>query len=126
MSVWRTGNPVHKADKYFITDVERDQNGRVLLSLSSAGGYGKITNTPQVKELIKEGAINVFVLSSNENIAMNGEKLVRDSEERYVTDFDGRSVRCTMREMPVFVNPNNDRMSIEVNGRVYTLEEFFK
>jgi len=35
-------------------------------------------------------------------------------------------VQWTVREIPVFVNPNNNELSVEVNGKVYTLDEFFK
>lgn len=126
MSVWRSGNAVHTADKYFITNTERDQNGKLNLTIASAAGYGKLNNTKQIKDLLKNHQIKLVVLSCNENIAFDAEKMVRAQEERYVTDFDGRGVRSTMREIPVFVNPNNDQMSVEIDGRVIPVDRFFK
>ncbi|ACF13732.1 photosystem P840 reaction center protein PscD [Chloroherpeton thalassium ATCC 35110] len=126
MSIWRTGNPVHKIDKYFITKAERDDYGRLNLTFASTGGYGQLTNIPEIKKLLKNHDIQVAVLSSNEDIAINLQEFVKSSEERYVTDFDGRGVRSTMREVQVFVNPNTDEMVVDINGRLYSLNEFFK
>ncbi|NTW50604.1 MAG: photosystem P840 reaction center protein PscD [Chlorobiales bacterium] len=126
MSVWRSGNAVHTADKYFISSAERDQNGRLSLTIASAGGYGKLSNTKQIKDLLKNNQIKLVVLSCNEDIAFDAEKMVRTQEERYVTDFDGRGVRSTMREIPVFVNPNTDQMSVEIDGKVLSVDRFFK
>jgi photosystem P840 reaction center protein PscD len=126
MSVWRTGNAVHTVDKYFITNTARDQNGRLKLTISSAGGYGQLTNTNQIIDLIKSGEMNLMVLTTNPNIAVDVEGAVKANEERYVTDFDNRGVRCTVREMVVFVNPSTNELSVEFNGNIMALEQFFK
>ncbi|NTV44935.1 MAG: photosystem P840 reaction center protein PscD [Chlorobiales bacterium] len=126
MSVWRSGNAVHTADKYFISSAERDQNGKLNLTIASAGGYGKLSNTRQIKDLLKNNQIKLVVLSCNEDIAMDIARMVKTEEERYVTDFDGRGVSATMREIPVFVNPNTDQMAVEINGRVLSVDQFFK
>lgn len=126
MSVWRSGNPVHTADKYFISTTERDQNGALRLTIASASGHGKLSDTKLIKDLLKSEKIKVVVLSCNENIALDVDRMVKTEEERYVTDFDGRGVRSAMREIPVFVNPNTDQMSVEINGRVLSVNQFFK
>jgi photosystem P840 reaction center protein PscD len=41
-------------------------------------------------------------------------------------NYDGRGVQWTVREIQVFVNPNNNEMSVEINGKVIPLDEFFK
>jgi photosystem P840 reaction center protein PscD len=66
------------------------------------------------------------VLSSNEDIAVPVNDTVMLNEERYNMNYDGRGVQWTVREIQVFVNPNNNELSVEVNGKVYTLDEFFK
>lgn len=126
MSVWRSGNAIHTADKYFISSAERDQNGGLKLTIASAGGYGKLSNTKQIKDLLRSNQIKLVVLSCNQDIAFDAEKMVITQEERYVTDFDRRGVRSTMREIPVFVNPNTDLMSVEIDGKVLPLGQFFK
>ncbi len=68
----------------------------------------------------------LVVLSSNEDIAVPVNDTVILNEERYNMNYDGRGVQWTVREIPVFVNPNNNELSVEVNGKVYTLDEFFK
>lgn len=126
MSIWRTGNAVHKVDKYFITNTERDELGQLKLTISSAGGYGQLTNTNQILDLIRSKEINLFVLTTNPNIAVDVEGAVKSNEERYVTDFDDRGVRCTVREMPIFINPNTEDLSIEFDGQIMSLDRFFK
>jgi len=126
MSIWRTGNPVHKVDKYFITKTERDEYGQLQITFSSAGRYGQLTNINAIKKLLKTKEVQVAVLTTNDNIAIDLKEFVKAAEERYVTDFDGRSVRTTMREVQVFVDPSTDEMVIDINGRLYPLDEFFK
>jgi photosystem P840 reaction center protein PscD len=66
------------------------------------------------------------VLSSNEDIKYPLDDWVKLNEERYNMNYDGRGVQWTVREIQVFVNPNNNEMSVEINGKVMTLDEFFK
>lgn len=126
MSIWRTGNPVHKVDKYFITETERDINGRLLITASSVGGYGRLTNIKEIKKLIKNHEINLFVLTTNPQIAVDMAGAVQLIEESYVTDFDRRGVRSTVREIVVFINPSNDELYVEHNGRTIPLDQFFE
>jgi len=126
MSIWRTGNPVHKVDKYFITETERDINGRLLITASSVGGYGRLTNIKEIKKLIKNHEINLFVLTTNPQIAVDMAGAVQLIEESYVTDFDRRGVRSTVREIVVFINPSNDELYVEHNGRTISLDQFFE
>lgn len=126
MPLNKSGNPVHKVDKYFIHSAKRDERGRLKLVISSAAGYGRISATPEFKRKIADGTAQLVVLSSNEDIAVKLDETVKLNEERYNMDFDGRGVQWTVRELKVFVNPNNNELCVEANGKVYTLDEFFK
>ncbi|MDX2130021.1 MAG: photosystem P840 reaction center protein PscD [Chloroherpetonaceae bacterium] len=126
MPITRSGNVVHKLDKYFITQAKRGDRGKLKLTIASAAGYGRLSNTEEMKRKLQEGQLQVCVLSSNEDIAIRTEDTVKLNEERYNMDYDSRGVKWTVREMQVFVNPNNNELSVEVRGRVYTLDEFFK
>lgn len=122
----RSGNAVHKIDKYFIHSTERDANGRIKLKLSSAAGYGRLTNTEEIKRKLRDGAIQLTVLSNNEQIKVKTGDAVKSNEERYVIDYDERGVKWTVRELQVFVNPSTNEMSVELLGKVYTIDEFFE
>jgi photosystem P840 reaction center protein PscD len=124
MTKYKSGNPVHKVEKYFIHSTERNEYGALKLNISSASGHSRVNGTEELKSRISDGSINLFVLSNNEQIRVNLQ--VKLNEDRYVTDFDGRGVKWTVREIEVFVNLNNNELSVEVNGRVYTLDEFFE
>ncbi len=126
MPITRSGNPVHKLDKYFIHSARRDESGRLKLTISSAAGYGRITNTNEIKRRLVDGTMQLVILSSNEDIAVKADDVVRNNEDRYNPNFDGRSTQWTVREMQVFVNPNNNELSVEMNGKIYTLDQFFK
>lgn len=126
MPLNKSGNVVHKVDKYFIHSAKRDERGRLKLTISSAAGYSRINATPEFKRKIMDGTAQLVVLSSNEDIAVPVNDTVMLNEERYNMNFDGRGVQWTVREIQVFVNPNNNELSVEVNGKVYTLDEFFK
>ncbi len=126
MPLNKSGNVVHKIDKYFIHSAKRDERGRLKLTISSAAGYGRISATPEFKRKIMDRTAQLVVLSSNEDIAVPVNDTVILNEERYNMNYDGRGVQWTVREIPVFVNPNNNELSVEVNGKVYTLDEFFK
>lgn len=126
MPITKSGNAVHKLDKYFITQAKRDQNGRLRLTIASAAGYGRHTNTEEIKRKLADRQIQLVVLSSNDDIRIPLDDWVKLNEERYNMNFDGRGVQWTVREIQVFVNPNNNELSVEINGKVLTLDEFFK
>jgi photosystem P840 reaction center protein PscD len=126
MPILKSGNAVHKLDKYFIFSAKRDENGKLRLTISSAAGYGRLTNTGEITRKLEEGQIQVVVLSSNEDIGVKLDQTVQLNEERYNLNYDGRGVQWTVREIQVFVNPNNNQLSVEANGKVYTMDEFFK
>ncbi len=126
MPITKSGNAVHKLDKYFITQARRDENGRLKLTIASAAGYGRLTNTEEIKRKLADKQLQLVVLSSNEDIKYPVDDWVKLNEERYNMNYDGRGVQWTVREIQVFVNPNNNEMSVELNGKVMTLDEFFK
>jgi photosystem P840 reaction center protein PscD len=126
MPITKSGNAVHKLDKYFITQARRDENGRLKLTIASAAGYGRLTNTEEIKRKLADKQIQLVVLSSNEDIKYPIDDWVKLNEERYNMNYDGRGVQWTVREIQVFVNPNNNEMSVEINGKVIPLDEFFK
>lgn len=126
MPITKSGNAVHKLDKYFITQARRDDFGRLKLTIASAAGYGRLSNTEEMKRKLQEGQLQIVILSSNEDIAIPVDDIVKLNEERYNMNYDGRGVQWTVREIQVFVNPNNNELSVEVNGKVYTLDQFFK
>jgi photosystem P840 reaction center protein PscD len=122
----KSGNVVHKLDKYFITFAKRDDYGNLKLTIASAAGYGRLSNTVEMKRKLEEGQIQICILSSNDDIAIKLDQNVLLNEDRYNPNFDKRSTQWTVREIQVFVNPNNNELSVEANGKVYTLNEFFK
>jgi photosystem P840 reaction center protein PscD len=122
----KSGNVVHKLDKYFITFAKRDDFGNLKLTIASAAGYGRLSNTVEMKRKLEEGQIQICILSSNDDIAIKLDQNVLLNEDRYNPNFDKRSTQWTVREIQVFVNPNNNELSVEANGKVYTLNEFFK
>ncbi len=72
------------------------------------------------------GEIEIYVLTTQPDIAINLEQKVLDNENRYVIDFDKRGVKWTMRDIPVFYNSLNKELCVEIDRRTYTLNEFFK
>jgi photosystem P840 reaction center protein PscD len=72
------------------------------------------------------GEIELYVLTTQPDIAINLEQKVLDNENRYVIDFDKRGVKWTMRDIPVFYNSLNRELCVEIDRRTYTLNEFFK
>ncbi len=126
MPITKSGNAVHKLDKYFITKATRDDFGRLKLTIASAAGYGRLSNTEEIKRKLADKQIQVVVLSSNEDIKIPLDDWVKLNEDRYNMNYDGRGVQWTVREIQVFVNPNNNEMSVEIGGKVYTLDQFFK
>jgi len=72
------------------------------------------------------GEIEIYVLTTQPDIAINIEQKVLDNENRYVIDFDKRGVKWTMRDIPVFYNSLNKELCVEIDRRTYTLNEFFK
>lgn len=122
----KSGNAVHKVDKYFIFSTERNAQGKLKLKLSSAAGYGRPSGTEEIKRRVREGTMQLVILSNNEQIKVKASDVVKFNDERYVTDYDQRSVKWAVREMQVFVNPNTNELAVEMNGKIYPLDEFFE
>lgn len=72
------------------------------------------------------GEIELTVLTTQPDIAINLEQKVLDNENRYVIDFDNRGVKWTMRDIPVFYSSLTRQLSVEIDRKTYTLNEFFK
>ena len=121
-----SGNAVHKAEKYFITSAKRDRDDRLQLEIYPASGRRKLSPTREMIDKIISGEIELFVLTTQPDIAINLEQKVLDNENRYVIDFDKRGVKWTMRDIPVFYNSLEKQLSVEIDRRTYTLNEFFK
>ena len=124
-AVW-SGNALHKVAKYYITSAKRDRNGRLQLTISPASGRRKLSPTDELIGQLKEGNIQLFVLTTMPDIAINVPQKVLDNENRYVIDFDKRGVKWTMRDIPVFYNNLRDQLCVEIDKVTYTLDEFFK
>jgi hypothetical protein len=78
MPITKSGNAVHKLDKYFITQARRDENGRLKLTIASAAGYGRLTNTEEIKRKLADKQIQLVVLSSNE-VLMTGSNSTKNA-----------------------------------------------
>lgn len=124
-AVW-SGNALHKVAKYYITSAKRDARGRLQLTVSPASGRRKLSPTPLMIEQLKEGKIQLFVLTTQPDIAIDVPQKVLDNENRYVIDFDNRGVKWTMRDIPVFYDNLRGQLSVEIDKETYTLDEFFK
>ncbi|MCG8375636.1 MAG: photosystem P840 reaction center protein PscD [Chlorobiales bacterium] len=124
-AVW-SGNALHKGAKYFITSAKRDRNGGLNLTISPASGRRKLSPTKEIIEQLKEGKIQLFVLTTQSDIAVDVPQKVLDNENRYVIDFDKRGVKWTMRDIPVFYDNLRGQLCVEIDTVTYTLDEFFK
>jgi len=120
-----SGNAVHKAEKYFITSAKRDRNDRLQIELTPASGRRKLSPTKEMIRKLIDGEIEVYILTTQPDIAIDLAQKVLDNENRYVIDFDKRGVRWTMRDIPVFYHQGKG-LCVEIDRRVYTLNEFFK
>ncbi|UZJ38370.1 MULTISPECIES: photosystem P840 reaction center protein PscD [unclassified Prosthecochloris] len=124
-AVW-SGNALHKVAKYFITSAKRDPNGKLELVISPASGRRKLSPTKEIIEQLKEGKIQLLVLTTQPDIAINLPQKVLDNENRYVIDFDKRGIKWTMRDIPVFYDNLRDQLCVEIDKETYTLDQFFK
>ncbi len=120
-----SGNAAHKAEKYFITSAKRDRNDNLQLEIVPASGRKKLAPTKEMIQRLINGEIEIYVLTTQPDIAIDINKLVIDNENRYVIDFDKRGVKWTMRDIPVFYKEGKG-MCVEIDRRCYTLNEFFK
>ncbi len=124
-AVW-SGNALHKVAKYFITSAKRDRNGELQLTIAPASGRRKLSPTKEVIEQLKEGKAQLFVLTTQPDIAVDVPQKVLDNENRYVIDFDKRGVKWTMRDIPVFYDNLRNQLCVEIDKETYTLDQFFK
>ena len=124
-AVW-SGNALHKVAKYYITSAKRDPYGKLQLTISPASGRRKMAPTQELIEQLKEGKIQLFVLTTMPDIAVDVPQKVLDNENRYVIDFDKRGVKWTMRDIPVFYDNLRDQLCVEIDKETYTLDQFFK
>lgn len=124
-AVW-SGNALHKVAKYFITSAKRDSNGRLQFIISPASGRRKQAPTKEIIEQLKEGKIQLFVLTTQPDIALDVPQKVLDNENRYVIDFDKRGIKWTMRDIPVFYDNLRGQLCVEIDKETYTLDQFFK
>ncbi|HHE07453.1 MAG TPA: reaction center protein, partial [Chlorobaculum parvum] len=120
-----SGNAAHKAEKYFITSAKRDRNDRLQIEIVPSSGRRKLSPTPEMIRRLINGEIEIFVLTTQPDIAIDINKQVIDMENRYVIDFDKRGIKWTMREIPVFYCESKG-LCVELQNRIYTLNEFFK
>jgi photosystem P840 reaction center protein PscD len=120
-----SGNAVHKAEKYFITSAKRDRNDSLQIELTPASGRRKLSPTKEMIRKLIDGEIEVYILTTQPDIAIDLAQKVLDNENRYVIDFDKRGVKWTMRDIPVFHHQGKG-LCVEIDRRVYTLNEFFK
>lgn len=121
-----SGNAVHKAEKYFITSAKRDRYDRLQLEIVPASGRRKLSPTSEMINRLVNGEIEIFVLTTQPDIAIDLKKKVLDNENRYVIDFDNRGVKWTMRDIPVYYNEAKKQLCVDIDRQVYTLNEFFK
>ncbi len=124
-AVW-SGNALHKGAKYFITSAKRDPNGELQLTITPASGRRKLSPTKEIIEQLKEGKIQLFVLTTQQDIAIDVPQKVLDNENRYVIDFDKRGIKWTMRDLPVFYDNLRGQLCVEIDKETYTLDQFFK
>jgi photosystem P840 reaction center protein PscD len=120
-----SGNAVHKAEKYFITSAKRDRNDRLQIELMPASGRRKLSPTKEMIRKLIDGKIEIYILTTQPDIAIDLAQKVLDNENRYVIDFDKRGVKWTMRDIPVFYHQGKG-LCVEIDRKVYTLNEFFK
>jgi photosystem P840 reaction center protein PscD len=120
-----SGNAVHKAEKYFITSAKRDQYDRLQVELMPASGRRKLSPTKEMIRRLIDGEIEIYILTTQPDIAINIGKQVIDMENRYVIDFDKRGVKWTMRDIPVFYREGKG-LCVELDNKIYTLDQFFK
>ncbi|NTU68791.1 MAG: photosystem P840 reaction center protein PscD [Chlorobiaceae bacterium] len=121
-----SGNAVHKAEKYFITSAKRDRNDNLLLEIVPASGRRKLSPTNEMIRRLIAGEIEIYIMTTQPDIAIDLAKMVLDNENRYVIDFDNRGVKWTMRDIPVYYDNGRKQLCVEVDRRTYTLNEFFK
>ncbi len=124
-AVW-SGNALYKVTKYYITAAKRGPNNKLQITISPGSGRRKLAPTREMIEQLKEGKIQLFVLTTQPDIAIDLPKKVLDNENRYVIDFDKRGVKWTMRDIPVFYNNLRGELCVEIDKITYTLDEFFK
>jgi photosystem P840 reaction center protein PscD len=120
-----SGNAVHKAEKYFISSAKRDRNDQLQIQLVPTSGRRKLSPTKEMIRRLIDGEIEIYVLTTQPDIAINLPQQVLDNENRYVIDFDKRGVKWTMRDIPVFYHKGKG-LCVELDRRIYTLDEFFK
>ncbi|MEI8033434.1 MAG: photosystem P840 reaction center protein PscD [Chlorobiaceae bacterium] len=121
-----SGNALHKVPKYFITKAKRDYNGKLQVEIMPTSGRRPLSPTKEIIDQLIADEIEIAVLTTQPDIAINIEQQVLDNENRYVIDFDKRGIKWTMRDLPVFWDSILGSLCVEVNRRVYTLNEFFK
>lgn len=121
-----SGNAVHKAEKYFITSAKRDRWDELQLEIVPSSGRRKLSPTKEMIDRLIKGEIEIFVLTTQPDIAIDMNKKVLDNENRYVIDFDKRGVKWTMRDIPVFYDYGRRKLCVEIDRKIYTLDEFFK
>ena len=121
-----SGNAVHKAEKYFITSAKRDRNDNLQLEIVPASGRRKLSPTAEMIRRLIAGEIEIYIMTTQPDIAIDLSKKVLDNENRYVIDFDNRGVKWTMRDIPVFYDNGKKQLCVEIDRRTYTLNEFFK
>lgn len=121
-----SGNALHKVEKYFITSAKRDRYDKLQLTLTPATGRKNLLPTRDMVQKLINGEIEIYILTTNKDIAIDLEQKVLDNENRYVIDFDKRGVKWTMRDIPVFYDSLKESMAVEIDRRTYTLDEFFK
>jgi photosystem P840 reaction center protein PscD len=121
-----SGNALHKFEKYFITSAKRDKNGKLQLTIVPASGRRKLQPTKDMIEKLIKGEIEIYVLTTQPDIGINLAQKVLDNENRYVIDFDKRGVKWTMRDIPVFYDVIRKQLSVEIDRKTYSLDEFFK
>lgn len=124
-AVW-SGNALHKVTKYYITSAKRDNNGRLDITISPASGRTKLKPTEQFIRQLENKEVQLLVLTTQPDLALDLNKMVIDNENRYVIDFDKRGVKWTMRDLPVYYNTMKQELCVEVDGVCYTLDKFFK
>jgi photosystem P840 reaction center protein PscD len=90
-----------------------------------ASGRRKLSPTKEMIRKLIDGKIEIYILTTQPDIAIDLAQKVLDNENRYVIDFDKRGVKWTMRDIPVFYHQGKG-LCVEIDRKVYTLNEFFK